>query len=114
MLDSLRWNNTDVFWIDHQSTIDHGKIFHPHPERHGNRVATMEVDSQFKVVEPLPNKSVYYNMAVIFFKLNITYAKYNITVQYVCVITNPSHQLSMVGVTAIGNVNVHADYTNSF
>ena len=52
---------------------------HPHPERHVNGVVTVELYSQFHVVEPLWNESVYYNAAVIFLKLNITYANYNIT-----------------------------------
>ena len=40
---------------------------HPHPERHMNGVATVEVDPQFQVVEPLRNEAVYYNAAAIFF-----------------------------------------------
>ena len=39
---------------------------HPHPERHVNGVATVEVDLQFQVVEPLQNKAVYYNAAASF------------------------------------------------
>ena len=39
----------------------------PHPERHVNGVATVEVYPQFQVVEPLWNEAVYYKTAAMFF-----------------------------------------------
>ena len=40
------------------------EYLHMYPERHVNGVATVEVDPQFQVVEPLRNASVYYSAAV--------------------------------------------------
>ena len=40
---------------------------HPHPERHVNGVATVEVDPQFQVVEHIWNEAAYYNAAAMFF-----------------------------------------------
>ena len=80
--------------INHWSTINRPSTMvsyiHLHPERHANGVYTMEIDSQFQFAEYLQNESVYYNVAAIFLKLTITYVKYNITLQYACVITNPT------------------------
>ena len=39
---------------------------HLHPKWHVNGVATVEVDSQFQMVEPIVNEAVYYNTAAIF------------------------------------------------
>ena len=43
----------------------------------------MELKSQLQVAELLCYAYMYYNTAAILFKLGITYAKYNITLQYV-------------------------------
>ena len=40
----------------------------PHPERHVNGVATVEVYFQFQVLELLWNEAVYYNVSAMFLK----------------------------------------------
>ena len=74
----------------------------------------MLLNSQLQVAEPLRNASVYYNSAAILLKLAITYEKYNIILQYACVITSPSRWTSMVNPMAMGNVNGYADYLYCF
>ena len=71
------------------------RYVHLRPERHAIGVAALELYSQIQVAVHLWNTYVYYNVAVIF-RLTITYTKYNITLQYVYVITRPSHRPSML------------------
>ena len=45
---------------------------HQNLEQHVNGVATVGVDSQFQVVEPIRNEALYYNAATMFLKSSIT------------------------------------------
>ena len=42
------------------------KLSHPHPQWYVNGVATIELNYQFQVADPLWNTSMYYNPAAIF------------------------------------------------
>ena len=67
--DIIRLNSTVVALIniDRPSTVV--DYVHPHPEWHITGVATVEVDPQCQVVEPLWNEGDYYNAAAFCFKI---------------------------------------------